>query len=246
MLGRVAGILLGMVLIWPGLGACSQEPVIPRVAPRAANTLVMLPDGSTVHVELATTEAERAYGLMGRTSLPKGAGCCLCTMRRGGIPTGCITARSGWTLSGWMPGTGLWRYRRILRPAGGRRRVALPMAGMRLRFMCWSFRWDRRRPIIWQWARWCGLMRAANERSAVPRPSERGLCLTALPDDDTFGCLVPTSEGQRGFGTPLVEVGKAGVGSELCPHGIHEGGGSSVSGVVSVGVAMGRRGTRVG
>jgi hypothetical protein len=34
----------------------------------------MLPDGSTVHVELATTNAEREYGLMSRTSLPQGRG----------------------------------------------------------------------------------------------------------------------------------------------------------------------------
>lgn len=50
------------------------EPVIPRVAPRIADTLVMLPDGSTVHVELAKTEAERNYGLMDRTSLSQGRG----------------------------------------------------------------------------------------------------------------------------------------------------------------------------
>ena len=54
--------------------ARAQEPVIPKVAPRPANTLVMLPDGSTVHVELAKTNAEREYGLMGRTSLPEGRG----------------------------------------------------------------------------------------------------------------------------------------------------------------------------
>jgi uncharacterized membrane protein (UPF0127 family) len=54
--------------------AQENEPVIPRVAPRAADTLVMLPDGSTVHVELAKTEAERNYGLMDRTSLPQGRG----------------------------------------------------------------------------------------------------------------------------------------------------------------------------
>lgn len=52
----------------------AQEPVIPSVPPRPANTLVMLPDGSTVHVELATTEKERNYGLMGRTRLPEGRG----------------------------------------------------------------------------------------------------------------------------------------------------------------------------
>jgi uncharacterized protein len=57
-----------------GLIAQATEPVIPRVAPRAADTLVMLPDGSTVHVELAKTEAERNYGLMERTSLPQGRG----------------------------------------------------------------------------------------------------------------------------------------------------------------------------
>jgi uncharacterized membrane protein (UPF0127 family) len=54
--------------------AQAQEPDIPYVAPRPANTLVMLPDGSTVHVELATTEKERQYGLMERTKLPEGHG----------------------------------------------------------------------------------------------------------------------------------------------------------------------------
>jgi hypothetical protein len=66
--------LLSVALLWPGVSACSQEPVIPKVAPRPANTLVMLPDGSTVHVELAKTNAEREYGLMERTSLPQGHG----------------------------------------------------------------------------------------------------------------------------------------------------------------------------
>lgn len=51
-----------------------QEVKIPYAAPRPANTLVMLPDGSTVHVELALTEAEQEYGLMGRTRLPQGRG----------------------------------------------------------------------------------------------------------------------------------------------------------------------------
>ncbi|MGC2639421.1 MAG: DUF192 domain-containing protein [Acidobacteriaceae bacterium] len=54
--------------------ARAQEPVIPYAAPRPATTLVMLPDGSTVHVELATNEKEREYGLMGRTRLPEGRG----------------------------------------------------------------------------------------------------------------------------------------------------------------------------
>jgi len=52
----------------------AQEISVPYVAPRPANTLVMLPDGSTVHVELATTPAEQNYGLMGRTTLPEGRG----------------------------------------------------------------------------------------------------------------------------------------------------------------------------
>jgi uncharacterized membrane protein (UPF0127 family) len=71
-----ANVLLCVSLVsLPGaITACAQEPTIPRVAPRAADTLVMLPDGSTVHVELAKTEAERQYGLMGRTSLPQGRG----------------------------------------------------------------------------------------------------------------------------------------------------------------------------
>lgn len=69
--------LSGLVLLCGlglGLKAQESEPVIRPVAPRAADTLVMLPDGSTVHVELAKTEAEREYGLMGRTSLPQGRG----------------------------------------------------------------------------------------------------------------------------------------------------------------------------
>ena len=66
--------LLGLTLTLPGLSACAQDQKVPRVAPRPANTLVMLPDGSTVHVELAKTEAERNFGLMERTSLPQGRG----------------------------------------------------------------------------------------------------------------------------------------------------------------------------
>ncbi len=63
----------GLTVIAQDSGA-DKEPVIPRVAPRAADTLVMLPDGSTVHVELAKTEGERNYGLMERASLPQGRG----------------------------------------------------------------------------------------------------------------------------------------------------------------------------
>lgn len=83
---RFTGLLLGLAMVWPGLAACSQEPVIPKVAPRAANTLVMLPDGSTVHVELATTDAEREYGLMERTSLPQGRGMLFIHDRPGTYP----------------------------------------------------------------------------------------------------------------------------------------------------------------
>ncbi len=57
-----------------GLRVRAQEPVIPYAPPRPANTLVMLPDGSTVHVELATTDAQMEYGLMERTNLPQGRG----------------------------------------------------------------------------------------------------------------------------------------------------------------------------
>lgn len=71
---RLAGLLLGLLLLWPGVSGCSPEPVIQKVAPRPANTLVKLPDGSVVHAELAVTEAEREYGLMDRTSLPQGRG----------------------------------------------------------------------------------------------------------------------------------------------------------------------------
>jgi hypothetical protein len=65
---------LSIALTAPGFTACAQEPKVAKVAPRPADTLVMLPDGSTVHVELAKTEAERQFGLMERTSLPQGRG----------------------------------------------------------------------------------------------------------------------------------------------------------------------------
>lgn len=65
-------LLLAPILL--ASAARAQDLDVPYVAPRPANTLVMLPDGSTVHVELATTPAEQAYGLMGRTKLPEGRG----------------------------------------------------------------------------------------------------------------------------------------------------------------------------
>jgi uncharacterized membrane protein (UPF0127 family) len=67
-------VVLALAAGVAGLRARAQEPVIPYAAPRPANTLVMLPDGSTVHVELATTEAQKEYGLMGRTHLAQGRG----------------------------------------------------------------------------------------------------------------------------------------------------------------------------
>lgn len=70
---QLACVLLTAACAMP-LAAQTQDLNVPYVAPRPANTLVMLPDGSTVHVELALTPAEQAYGLMGRTSLPEGRG----------------------------------------------------------------------------------------------------------------------------------------------------------------------------
>jgi uncharacterized membrane protein (UPF0127 family) len=75
-LGRIlvpCCVLFSLIVVAPRT-ALAQEPVIPYAAPRPATTLVMLPDGSTVHVELATNEKEREYGLMGRTRLPEGRG----------------------------------------------------------------------------------------------------------------------------------------------------------------------------
>jgi uncharacterized protein len=70
---ELAGVLLlASCAIAPT--ASAQDLNVPYVAPRPANTLVMLPDGSTVHVELALTPAEQAYGLMGRARLPEGRG----------------------------------------------------------------------------------------------------------------------------------------------------------------------------
>jgi len=71
---RLLRLIFSVVLIPALFSACAQDQKVPRVPPRPANTLVMLPDGSTVHVELAKTEAERNFGLMERTSLPQGRG----------------------------------------------------------------------------------------------------------------------------------------------------------------------------
>ena len=71
----VAATVVGLAGVGLGISAANgQDLQVPYVAPRPPNTLVMLPDGSTVHVELATSEAERNYGLMGRTKLPEGRG----------------------------------------------------------------------------------------------------------------------------------------------------------------------------
>ena len=67
-------VCAAVLALYVALGLSAQERVIPKVSPRAANTMVMLPDGSTVHVELAKTDAEREYGLMDRTALPQGRG----------------------------------------------------------------------------------------------------------------------------------------------------------------------------
>ena len=71
---RRAGLMFALLATGIAPGMWAQDVTIPYVAPRPANTLVMLPDGSTVHVELARTEAEQQYGLMGRTKLPEGRG----------------------------------------------------------------------------------------------------------------------------------------------------------------------------
>jgi hypothetical protein len=72
---RCAAAVLALAGLVAGVGAArAQDLQVPYVAPRSANTLVMLPDGSTVHVELAVTPKEKAYGLMGRTRLPEGRG----------------------------------------------------------------------------------------------------------------------------------------------------------------------------
>lgn len=72
--GKLASALIFAVLLGVPGTLLAEEPVIPPVSPRSADTLVMLPDGSTVRVELAKTEAEQNYGLMGRSSLPEGRG----------------------------------------------------------------------------------------------------------------------------------------------------------------------------
>jgi uncharacterized membrane protein (UPF0127 family) len=66
--------VVSLILIPALFSACAQDQKVPKVPPRPADILVMLPDGSTVHVELAKTEAERNFGLMERTSLPQGRG----------------------------------------------------------------------------------------------------------------------------------------------------------------------------
>ncbi|HEX4309396.1 MAG TPA: DUF192 domain-containing protein [Acidobacteriaceae bacterium] len=70
----IPALCVAMFLPASGVQAQDKDLVVPPVPPRPANTLVMLPDGSTVHVELATTPAEQNYGLMGRSTLPEGRG----------------------------------------------------------------------------------------------------------------------------------------------------------------------------
>jgi uncharacterized protein len=71
---KLASVLVFAVLLGVPGTALAGEPVIPRAAPRPANTAVLLPDQSTVHVELALTDTEHAYGLMERSNLPEGRG----------------------------------------------------------------------------------------------------------------------------------------------------------------------------
>lgn len=71
-LTALAVVSAGLISMSPA--AVAQDLKVPYVAPRPADTLAMLPDGSTVHVELAVSEAEKNYGLMGRTRLPEGRG----------------------------------------------------------------------------------------------------------------------------------------------------------------------------
>ncbi|MBT9331968.1 DUF192 domain-containing protein [Paracidobacterium acidisoli] len=66
--------VLFVSLLAATITACSQEPRIPYAPPRPANTAVTLPDGAIIHAELADTEAEREYGLMGRIRLPEDRG----------------------------------------------------------------------------------------------------------------------------------------------------------------------------
>lgn len=82
----LAGPGFGLGFSAPGFSARAQDLKVPKVAPRVADTLVMLPDGSTVHVELAKTEAERSFGLMERTSLPQGRGMLFIHDRPGQYP----------------------------------------------------------------------------------------------------------------------------------------------------------------
>jgi uncharacterized protein len=57
------------------LASCSPSPAAPKApTPEARGPRVVLPSGKVVAVELATTEAERAQGLMFRESLPADAG----------------------------------------------------------------------------------------------------------------------------------------------------------------------------
>ena len=71
---RFATLIASLLLLPAFISIYAQDLRVPKVPPRQADTLVMLPDGSTVHVELAKTEAERNFGLMERTSLPNGRG----------------------------------------------------------------------------------------------------------------------------------------------------------------------------
>ena len=105
-------LILSVVLIPALFSACAQDQKVPKVAPRPANTLVMLPDGSTVHVELAKTEAERQLRPYGAYFAAPGPRHALHPRpARPLSPTGCTTARSAWTSSGWTRPTASSRCR---------------------------------------------------------------------------------------------------------------------------------------
>jgi uncharacterized membrane protein (UPF0127 family) len=61
-------------LLAVALVSCSPSPSAPPPAPGTGGPRVVLPSGRVVAVELATTDAERAQGLMFRESLSADAG----------------------------------------------------------------------------------------------------------------------------------------------------------------------------
>lgn len=72
----LAGLLLAAAACAADRGSTAAAPAAPTkaAAPAVSGPRVVMPNGTVVSVEIATTDAEKAQGLMFRESMPRNAG----------------------------------------------------------------------------------------------------------------------------------------------------------------------------